>query len=240
MEGFSGVVFVLVFIAFSILEGIGRKRKAQEQKGGVDGASKPRTRETRPPLEAGSPGSTPAGASGTGSSVEARKTPGGKGTAEGSEGLIPKDVWEEILGLARGTPPAPRRPEPSPDRDAAPVARREGETLEEVLPVEARSLEKLHVEHHRVSERADMATSPTGVEASKGLGPRGGAQGKGRRAGAQGAGPVTAPAQRRRMAGCRLRRDLFGRGAPEDLRRAVILSEVLGPPVAMRDQPGEG
>jgi hypothetical protein len=31
------------------------------------------------------------------------------------------------------------------------------------------------------------------------------------------------------------RTDLFGSGSSEDLRRAVILKEVLGPPLALRE-----
>jgi len=33
-----------------------------------------------------------------------------------------------------------------------------------------------------------------------------------------------------------IREDLFGSGSPEELRKAIILKEVLGPPVGLRDQ----
>jgi len=239
------VVFVLIFIAFSILEGVARKRKAQEGKGGAEGAPLPPSPKPPPRGEAASdersPATPPVGAG------RAQGTPGSE--AEGadgatSEGLIPKDVWEEILGVARGTHSPPGKPEPGPDQSVAPQPRREDETLEEIPPFEARSLEPLYVEHDRVTQRSrDMVTTGTsGPRSLDRKGPRGGGRGKGRGSATLGMSQVSASvaAHRRRIGGSRLREDLFGEGAPEDLRRAVVLREVLGPPVAMRDQAGEG
>lgn len=227
MEEFSGLIFILVFIAFSILEGIGRKRKAQERKGGAEGTS------PTPPVGAGRAPEAPA-----------RKTAGGEGGS--SEGLIPKDVWEEILGLARGAPPPSSKPEPGPvpDPSSAPRPPREAETLEEIPPFEARSLEPLYVEHERVSQRSRDVEVATGTRAPEALTSRdrrgaGGGKGRGAAVLEMGQAPGPMAAHRRRIGGRRLRKELFGRGSPEELRKAVVLSEVLGPPVAMRDQPGE-
>jgi hypothetical protein len=239
------VIFVLIFLAFSILEGVGRKRKAQERKERGEGAPLPPSREPR------APGQTPSADRSTASPREgAGRVPvatgrGAAGADAGtSEGMIPKDVWEEILGLARGTPSSSGKPDPGPDQSGAPQPRREDETLEEIPPFEARSLEPLYVEHDRVTQRSrDMVTTGTsGPESLASKGPRGGGRGKGRGTAALGMSQASAPAatHRRRIGGSRLREDLFGEGAPEDLRRAVVLREVLGPPVAIRDHPGEG
>ncbi|MGW8268648.1 MAG: hypothetical protein ACWGSQ_19945, partial [Longimicrobiales bacterium] len=125
MEGIPvEVIFVLVFVAFSILEGVGRRRKTQQRGApGKPPVPRPGPRPQREPAEA-------AGARGPDRTPPVKADRAGQ---EDSEGLIPKDVWEEILGLARGTAPTPRKVEPEPDPSRSRPGR-EDETLEEIPP----------------------------------------------------------------------------------------------------------
>lgn len=214
MDGIPAeLIFVLIFIVFSILEGLGRKAKAEAKKRGGAGQAPgaPQRRST-------------GNREGGGRRVE-RVDAGvsGPGPAKGqdsSEGLIPNEVWEEILGLARGTPPAKRPPPgeaPVPETRGGP-SRREDETLEVIPEFEARSLEPVDAPPTvsasppaRVRERSDSRVAPL-PSALKG-----------------------APAPRGRLDGSGLRSRLFGSGSEEELRKAVVLQEVLGPPVGMRE-----
>lgn len=230
MEGFSGLFIVLLFIAFTVLEGIGRKRRGQ-QKGEPGEAQVPRPREQPPsprqsriPTEsASSQGGPPRTDPGTMTRVPRPQRAPGAGPREqgrSSEGLIPKDIWEEILGLARGEPPKPGSGQTGPDRPPRPP-RREGETLEEIPPFEARSLEPLEVEEHRPSSalRVREATTAAPEKVAAPTVARMGRQ----------------PPRRRAQGGRRLKGDLLGNGSPEELRKAIILTEVLGPPLALRE-----
>ena len=98
---------------------------------------------------------------------------------------------------------------------------REGETLEEIPPFEARSLEPLEVEEHRPSSalRVREATTAAPEKAAAPTVARMGRQ----------------PPRRRAQGGRRLKGDLLGNGSPEELRKAIILTEVLGPPLALRE-----
>lgn len=231
MEGIpTEVIFVLIFIAFSILEGVGRKRKTQ-QKGAPGKPPGPRPRPTqrapRPPVEAGTQG---AGGRPLGRA-------GGAGP-EGSEGLIPKDVWEEILGLARGTPPAPGRAEPEAE-SSRPSPRREDETLEEIHPFEARTLEPVDFEDERPVSRPERAPVFADTSPAKGLAARKGSglQRSGAKAVAAAKARIAGAAEPsgRPPAGAGIRADLLGDGSAEDLRKAIILTEVLGLPLSLRE-----
>ena len=88
MEGFP-LFWILIFVVITVLEGIGRKRQSQ-QKGRPQTGPRPDQPSTghRPPPP------------------EPSTSAGGRTAQEGgpatSEGMLPKEVWEEILGLARG------------------------------------------------------------------------------------------------------------------------------------------
>lgn len=241
------IIFVLLFIAFSVLEGMGRRRKARERKapGAPPGPSpeEPGTRQEERPAP------PPAEATASRREVPGRREPparrevpaGGRPEAQrprgqGSEGMIPKEIWEEILGLARGEPPRPKPPEPGPE--ARPVPATEAETLEEIPPFEARSLEPLHVEREGPGKRPREAPIRRGAPPSRDLAARRGGtpQAKGKEAlpVARDGVPGSKERQRRRPRRGGLREDLLGDGAPEDLRKAIILTEVLGPPLALR------
>jgi hypothetical protein len=231
MEGYSGLIFVLIFIAFSILEGVGRKRKAQ-QKGEPGRAPALRPKETRLP-----------GREGLGATTQLPTSPtaGGAGSDErkaGAEGLIPTDVWDEILGLARGTKPVPRQVERRPDLPVP--SRREDETLEEIPPFEARSLEPLDVEDERpVSSRdrdpRSARAGPTEVASSRRPSAALQAAGSKAVAAAEGVTPLVDVWGQNRPRGGSLRESLFGRGTPQELRKAFILKEVLESPLALRE-----
>jgi len=133
--------------------------------------------------------------------------------------MIPSDVWEEILGLARGKP---RRPEPEPDpvaessyeadpRYEEEASRQVTQDWERPQP-KPRAMPSSHgagAVHHRtaagdVESRLGVVASPlpgTGKEGGDGV-----------------------------------RQELFGSGSAEELRKAIILREVLGRPLGLREE----
>jgi len=233
MEGFSGLFIVLLFIAFSVLEGVGRKRKGQ-QKGAPGEPAAPRPTDAPspgprpiPPRSPSRPGDAQRPGASTRGGMPTAQGPAGAGRGEqgrASEGLVPKEIWEEILGLARGEPPKPRPVEPGPGSAPSPrPPRQEAETLEEIPPFEARSLEPLEVDRDRPSSREERR--PALRESSS-------PQRTGALAASGGKAPLSA---RKGRGGVKLKEDLFGDGSPEDLRKAIILTEVLGPPLGLRE-----
>lgn len=152
--------------------------------------------------------------------------------------MIPKDIWEEILGLARGTPPEPARAEPPPD-PVRPSRRVEDETLEEMPPFEARSLEPLHVDRGAPGSQPRRGRDRGGARGS--VSARGG-KAPPLPATAASGGAVTLPvpsppakAGAARTGQSPKMRALLGSGSVEDLRKAFILTEVLGPPLGLRE-----
>jgi hypothetical protein len=162
--------------------------------------------------------------------------------------MIPADVWEEILGLARGEPredeaeasesPSVATPDSSVEergtrpregssrRESEPVAvddgygRPAGEDRRVAQPVPARQVPRNLPPSPAVPVPHDAPavahqTEPSDFEARPGIGEAGG--GMPRR--------VDRPAPRTR---------LFGDGSRGELRKAVILQEVLGDPLALR------
>lgn len=135
----------------------------------------------------------------------------GRRAEESAEGMVPEDVWEEISGLARGGRDEPEEP--------VSVEARGRRSSEERTPAEAASYEDLveeagpvrageiRAEHPIHRSHADYGTDPS---TRRPVRPRPTApSGPG--------GPLSD----------------FGR---EDLRRAVLLHEVLGPPVSKREK----
>jgi hypothetical protein len=234
MDGIPGeLLFVLIFIGFSILEGVGRRRKAQQQKGGAPERppaprqkvpQRPRRDRVEPTADTAGPSSPP--------------TQERDGKTEGSEGLIPQDVWDEILGLARGSKPEPRRPAERPD--PPPSTRRGYEGDGALHTSEARSLEPLDLEDERVVSRPERELVLAGTEAAA----RPPARGSTADLQASGAKAVAAAKSKSRPVADGVEmspegglgaRDLFLEGTSEELRKAIILTEVLGPPVSMRE-----
>lgn len=218
----EGLFFWLIIIAVVVLQGIGKKKRKAGQPGQEPpGSPGPRT---------APPGDQEGVTASTASSRPTVASPRpGQDAAErrSSEGLVPADVWAEILGLARGEtqraepepePEAPlpaeaapvpwaREERPREERPAAAVARREGPP-----PPVVRSFPTSHgadavlYQTKTGDYESRLAVSRTSIlESEPG-------EGRGVRAG------------------------LFGSGSPKDLRKAIILKEVLGPPLSLREE----
>ncbi|NNM05114.1 MAG: hypothetical protein HKO65_08435 [Gemmatimonadetes bacterium] len=220
----GGLFFWLIIFAVAVLQGIGQRKKKSGQKPGPlagqggPGSPRPRPAQRRPesPSEA--------------STLATAQKPRQGGTDKSSEGMIPSEVWEEILGLAQGKPPKPKpsppvlrdedpgparseepqppRERPSSERERAPmVARRETRPAprEREFPKSHGAGAALHeTEPSDVASRLPVAAGPE-----------------------ERAGGEKAASPRSR---------LFGDGSPEELRKAIILKEVLGSPLALREE----
>lgn len=217
------LIFFAVIVLFSILEAVAKRRKQREagEDGGDEGETwvpAPVERQPRPKAER-----RPRVERGSSSSTDRGMPERGAGREERSETMIPADLWEEIAGLAGGQATR-RRPEPvSLDTD------------------EARSLESLEVERIEDDIRPVRRTY-TGARVPS----------------SADAHPVhrshlgygTDPSERVRSEqdwrppvrgnrnAKRVRAMLRGSEGTDALKQAVILREVLGPPVSMKDEGG--
>jgi hypothetical protein len=189
------LIFVLVFVAFSVLDGIGRKKKAERK---------------------GAPGTVPGPQR---RSVQNRETVATiPPEPASSEEIIPGDVWEEILGLARGTSSEPDRvdepvdePVEEPEEETSWTAfRTEGQTPDSHAP----ELKSLAPRPERVQSMPDRGRAPSVHARPSG---KEGARAKG--------------AERKESS---VRQSLLGDGSTAELRKAFILKEVLGPPVSLK------
>lgn len=223
----TGLFFWLIVFAVAVLQGIGQKKRKPGQRGRrPSGADLPRrpgkpleTEEQemsrpRPPVPVGS------------TEAEAEREDGS------SEGMIPQDVWAEILGLARGEPKAESPPTPDKDPDADLVAMDE--------PLGAQGFDDLPQPERRSREfrprdvrRSEVGSREVGREIQESDPPASGEYAVRRRR-------EEVP---RRLAesgydaddtGDTARTQLFGAGSVKELRKAVILQEVLGPPVSLK------
>lgn len=229
--------FILVFIAIAVIQGIGQKRRKDAKQKNQPMGAPPRP-STRPPQRASQqpaqqPDTRPR------ADPEVRPSPSGTAEAGGSEGLIPSDIWQEILGLARGTtqtpgpgtaPPGsaegpqerPRSLEASPgDGDPTPGGRSPEPPVRE-LQIRPRSPETIRQPSPAALKRQEAAAASLALPAT-----------------ASSAGATRTPASGERgREGRDARAQLFGEGSVEELRKAIILKEVLGPPLALRDEVG--
>jgi hypothetical protein len=189
----SSFIFWIIIFAVAVLQGIGQKKKKPGQKGGrVPGASRPK----------GAPRPV-ASTAGDGE--------------ETSEGMIPSNVWAEILGLARGDAPKPKEQISTPEEDSLVLA----DAPEREPRPERRETRPAPVSREfPVSHGADAVLHPTKPSKYES-----------RLAGRGIPESVEKPVGR---SGIKTR--LFGSGSPRDLRKAVVLQEVLGPPVSMKEE----
>lgn len=219
----EGLIFWLIIFAVAILQGIGQRKKKPGQRPGQPGGR-------RVPRQ-GSPDSRDGAVTRPDRTATASPRRQAGGGAEGSEGLIPADVWEEILGLARGQPPAKRQPPPEPEERAA----EEAEGFEEGRSYDEEALEPSATPAPRPQPRlapsVRPAPSPKPAPAPR---PVPSARPAPARRPESVASPVFQPGASP-SGESPLRDDLFGSGMPEDLRKAIILREVLGPPLALRE-----
>jgi len=224
---------ILVFIAIAVIQGIGQKRRQDAKK-----RQKPMGVPPRPPQRASTRPSQGASTP-PGPETQARPTPSGTAKPGGSEGLIPSDVWQEILGLARGTAQVPGTRTAPPESVEGPEERPRsleashgaGEPTPESTspepPIRDRQIRpRTPEEIRRPSETAPkekevvpvsppLPAAASAVPAVKPPDPAASGSGEG---------------------GREARAQLFGEGSVEELRKAIILKEVLGPPLALRDE----
>lgn len=234
------LVFFAVIILFTILEAVAKRRKQREagEDGGDEGETwvpapverQPRPKaERRPQVERGSSSSTDRGMPERGARREER-----------SETMIPADLWEEIAGLAAGEP----RSEPSPRAEPKPVPRGRPESAPRrwkpgPFGDEATSLETLEVE--RIEDDIRPMRTYTGAPV-----PSVDAHPVHRSHRGYGTDPSERapseqdwrPTERGNRNAKRVRTMLRGSEGTDALKQAVILREVLGPPVSMKDEGG--
>lgn len=163
-----------------------------------------------------------------------------QGESEATEGLVPHDIWAEIAELARGgtAPTAEPAPDPEPRLrvDAGPtrvalplpVSVPEGREVREsvaMTPYEPASLVRTDSREEESEEESEEETEAAASATFHALH-------------SSGLADLEKDTHYARASGGRsamLR--LFGErgGRADELRRAVILSEILGPPVSMRE-----
>ncbi len=241
----SGLFFWLIIFAVAILQGIGQRKKKAGRKPGAGtlpgpGPSRPRPAQVpaqrpdqrpdqRPQQGLPEPSSQPISAS-------AGEVPS-KGKDGSSEGMIPSEIWEEILGLAQGKPPR-SEPDAVPREDEGLIPVPTDETGGAGSPTEQEAWQERPGETRPAavapqrgtrappSERAFPASH--GAEAA--LHKTKPSDVGSRLAVSASPDPTTGAGEgRSRAAG------LFGGGSPEELRKAIILKEVLGQPLALRE-----
>lgn len=192
------LIFIAVIVLVSILESQARRRKKKAEAGS-----------TRGPEAGGASDELPTYDSGPSYDQLEVDEAARRGRAASSEGMIPADIWEEIVGLAqaskarRRAPEVSRKPEPVPPPATTTPARRR-----KLAPKRTEPHRALHLTH------AEYGTDPSARSRSEqdGLDPL--------------ARQLAADASS-------IRRQLRSHGA-HALRQAVILHEVLGPPAATR------
>lgn len=260
-NGFEGLLF-LALLVFWVMEAISSARKKRQQGEG----SHPSEFPEEEPIPDRSVGSRPVDrADERGARFPERATPrdrtalperGGRDTpaprgagrpeAVSSEeeltavpegdraaGMLPRDLWEELAALARGEVPGRARPAevpvPLPPRPSPPV---ESERAREARNRAARKREGHGLESRR-REQPKVAPARIVVGSDEAMAAR--ARERHTPAAVMAAAEVL---PERREPGADAFRAVFGGTGPADLRRAVLLREVLGPPLSLRSAPG--
>lgn len=237
----DGLFIWLIILAIAVLQGIGSKKKRGKPGQQIPGP--PPTRRV-PPRPAGEtvPGAEEGEEVSPRRGVASASTAQTPGPQDSSEGMIPTDIWEEILGMARGKPPRaePKGPSPAevdqvPESGGRPVP-------EEEAPREIPSRPRTGVREPR-EERPSEAVARREVRPSPSPRPVPASHT------ADAALHVSDPSDFRSRLGLsatapglegasqrRLREELFGGTSPKELRKAIVLKEVLGAPLALRDE----
>lgn len=242
------LVFFAVIILFTILEAVAKRRKQREagEDGGDEGESwTPAPVERQPKPKAGRRSQVER-ESASSTSSDRGMPERGAGREERSETMIPADLWEEIAGLATGEVevPRPRRPEPSSRKSTPEPSRRPESAPRRWSPGpfddEATSLEDLEVE--RIEDDIRPVRTYTGARVPSSVD----AHPVHRSHLGYGTDPSERtpseqdwrPAERGNRNAKRVRAMLRGSEGTDALKQAVILREVLGPPVSMKDKDG--
>lgn len=217
----EGLIFWLIVFAIAILQGIGQKKKA-DRKGRRPGEAGGGGREPSPPRPA--PSRREAKEAGEGLNRPAKpipsaSSPAGTREEDSAEGMIPSEIWEEILGLARGQ----TRPE-KPSRQTPPDEGPTGlEPAWEEVEWAGAGTGSDPVARGDLKALSDIETSEVGSSPAKVIGE------------AEEPPPSAffEPPTGSRVT-ARPRARLFGDGSRAELRKAVVLREVLGPPLGLR------
>jgi len=202
-DGMSQLVFVAIIVILSLLEGVARKRRTQDQPTEPeDGGPRPEDRESVAP--------PPRAPEAVRERLAAAYRPRQERTRASAEAMLPAELWEEIQKIARspgqGQPARTRRRATPPAFEpAAPPSTPAAPTLTPSAPAAA----------------APRAQAPDAYAVSVERSPEPGARGS---AGTEAAerGPAVDAAG--------LRAALRHRAS---LRRAVVWQEILGPPMAL-------
>jgi len=247
----TGLFFWLIVFAVAILQGIGQKKKQPGQRGrrppgkGLPPGSPRPTDQDEQELEqieqgmAGSSGSSPTASADAGSDEEADAS---------AEGMIPQDVWAEILGLARGEAPKRGAPKPEPSAEDADVGYDDGpyRAEEPAVSVPERRPREPRPREPRTREVRPRTAEPFSVERSRddtaevvpawGETVSGSPPAASLDASAEATGRRVRDQDEAPRDGSPPRVHLFGSGSVLELRKAVILQEVLGPPVGLKEE----
>ena len=232
-DGLIQFLFIAIFVIVSLMDGAARKRRKEAQR----------------------LGHTPEEATGIQEADDDLDE-----VAQASEGIVPEDLWKEIAALARGetAPPPGGRPtlDPSLTRDLSPE--------EGVWAGTGQDLPPNHVPGMDTGERVrGSAERPERLDAPAATGTplrdlQGGYehpeqaathdQHRVRRLREQGphepvlhaseASPVPTNAPPRRAGASRSLLAGVRHGAKRSLREAIVIAEVLNPPIALRDSEG--
>lgn len=257
-SGFEGLLF-LALLAFWIMEAIAsaRKRKQAEEEGLAAGEEGPpvevppppqraetRGRERHPvpmthgdrtPLPQRRSGATPRRHQPV-EAVSSEEELTAVRDADRASGMLPADLWEELAALARGeAPEAPRVPRAPPPPVPVPAPRppRETEASREARARESRKLEGHGLKSRRREPSGAKAPPRVVVGSDEAMAARV------RHTPAAVMAAVLEEPSRDRPAGNRAAfQAVFGGTTITDLRRAVLLREVLGPPLSLRERPG--
>jgi hypothetical protein len=242
MDGVMDLLFGLVVVFAMIIQGVAANKKKQRQQaerrraGEGSGLPTVDSAPTSPSQDGRGQGDiftelARAGAARDGGGASSREP-------DSSEDLIPKEIWQEIADLASGR--GPSVPAPAPPTASEPQPTRERLEREEVTP--------LRQERPRTRE-VGLRTRPTPPVAERTSVPE-----RSRRLAARleeepvpvpaetaRAVPATTPAPEMQLEvtgeeGPGRMEWLFGGRDPETLRKAILLREVLGPPLALREE----
>ncbi|HSG09414.1 MAG TPA: hypothetical protein VLA36_13720 [Longimicrobiales bacterium] len=229
------LIFVGIILLFSMLEAVARKKRETGETGAeLPQAKLPeRTAEARPPR----PPQRTLPSYDQDPSFDDMADAGSQGAARrpaSSEGLIPVEVWEEIQAIARGdkaparsAPPRPRPKAPSPpDREAARVPTRAPRPATAPMSTVARKT--------RAEPEPEVAGGTAPEHAVHLTHPKFGKPVHDRLTGFDDASRARGLSAEAKA----VRSVLRGGGA--GLRQAVLLEDILGPPVSLKDDPSAG
>jgi hypothetical protein len=201
-EGLIQILVIVGFVIFSMMEGAARKKRKQQQQAGTKTRPRPRHEYTEP-----------------------SGTTDGDDHFETSEAPVPMELWDELVGIARGEAPVPggrAGRSTTVGRESAPIPRvgdregRPGREFDEPVPEyeevteDEGAYDRAVLEGTHPAAREERLPKPVAARHVAKV-------------------PVVRAARRPRAGSFRR---LFRNRA--DVQRAVLIKEILGPPVGIR------